>query len=334
MKRLWPLLAAVAMLAASASADVVLYMTGRSNIIKRSTDLGATWTNWVNISGAGFTGIDVAIVGSQTNIFAVARDGGTATARPVYAFDTAGLTLAITTFDETGAFNHRPIGYFNNYVFVNAGSAGGSGVEDGSSSWDGSSFGSNPLTLALDSNWQANNMAFASAGSTDYQFVTGTSGTALRRRTVSGGSLSSQTNVNLSGPTGACQDIAFTISGRLLALFPDGWWLSAPAQVSNTSITMTKVFSFSDTEDPLTGDMGPNGIDFALLEDNLFAISLSRFYRYKIDDVNGTITFVPGSSVVHGFSNATGQIAVIPEPSVVMLLGLGLVAAGTLGRRR
>lgn len=313
-----------------------LYLTASTGTIKQSDD-GITWTDYV--TGYGSQRLRGITTDSNGNVIFINRDGGTSNAdRPIYAYTPAGNLITSTTADINGLFNLTPLGYFGGYVYL---SSGGNGIEDSSSSWDGSVFGSNPFAAALDSNWQGNDMVFASSGGTDYQFINGTSGVQLRRRTVVGdGTLASQTAVTFTPAAGSLPqnwtDLAFSASGRIILLgqgttAANGIWVSDPGVIDSTSITVTQVFAFSaTTETPDTGDMGPNARDMVLIGTNIFAVSNERCYKYVFDDTLGTVTYVTNS--LHGFSTDQVQLAFyVPEPAVI---GLGLVVGMLAVRKR
>jgi len=316
-------LVASAVFAAAAHAQT-LYLTDTGTTIRRSTDGGSNWSGWVTQVGASFRGVTLDGAGNV-----LATDSANDVVR---AYTNAGSAITTTGFGDASSFNQRPVGFFGGYVYVNSGAAGGAGIEDGSATWNGTGFGSNPLGAALDSGWQGNDMAFASAGGTDYHFLNGTSAASLRRRTVLGnGTLSTQTSISLTGPSTDTRDLLFTASGRLMVLNDAGLWLSGTGQVTSTSVSLTNVFSFSGTENSGTGDMGLNGRDFALVGNTLYAVSNTNLYRYTVDDALGTIAFT--SANAHGFNSANLQLAAVPEPGVTGALALGLLAAGIRRRR-
>lgn len=309
----------------------LLYLTADTTSIRTSTDSGINWSAWVT-DGTNLRGI--AVDSSSGIVFVNDRGAGTSTARPLYAYTSNGTQLATTTFDTTGGFNQLPVGYFNGYVYQNAGLAGGvSGQSTGLSAWNGSTFGSSPLTSAAAGNWQGNDIGFASNSGTDYLYITGTSGPGVRRYTIgAGGALSLATNITITGPTANNVDFSFTLSGRLVTLDTAGIWVSGTGQIASTSISLTNAFAFSLTENIATGDMGANARDFAILGNNIYAVTNTNIFRYTLDDTTGTITF--DSANAHGFNSANVQIAAIPEPSSIALLAGGLTALVVYLRRR
>lgn len=317
------------------TAAQTIYLTGEGSVIRRSTDNGASFANWVT-GGSQFAGITL---DSSGNVLVADRGAGNATARPLYAIapTTANGTgigsaaYASTTFDDTDSFNRRPVAFFNGRVFVNSGRAGGtSGQGTGSYSWDGTTFSS--FANAGAGNWQGNDFIFGSSGGTDYAFMTGTSGANLRRWTVTGSSFSSITTVTLSGMSGNTQDIWITPSGRLMALNSEGIWLSAPSSFTSASITMSNVFSFSTSENTLTGDMGANARDFYLFGSTLYAVTNTNLFRYSYDDSAGSFTFLDANS--HGLNTPNLHIVVIPEPATWFLIGSGLSLFTIFRKRR
>lgn len=309
----------------------ILYITGRSTSIRRSLDGGSTWSTFVSEAGVQFRGL--AVDPNHNYVFVTEYNGGTESARPLYAYNTSYTLLDSTTFDSTGAFNQNPVAYWNGYVFVNSGSAGGSSSQQtGKSYFDGTTFADKPVVNASGGSWQGNDMrVYETSGGTVYMFANGTSGTNLRRWNVAGdGTLSSSTTISISGISAQPTDFAFSSSGRLIVLNANGIWVSDTDQMASTAISVNQAVAFSSSEDPASGDMGPNGRELLLLADRLYAASDQYLYRFIFDDSAGTITF--SNAVAHGF-NSTGihLDGVIPEPGVV---GLGLVAGLMVVRKQ
>lgn len=339
MKKWLLALMAVGMIAVTTSADVVIYVTGAASNIRRTADFGNTWDNFKTVSGAGFFGIDAAIVNGETNIFAYARSGSSPNFNgTIYAFAANGTQLDTAAINVDNGSNRRPVGYFNGYLYANILNCTTTpNRPDGYSSWNGTAFGNNPIALAQNSqSWQADDMAFVTlANGTSYQYVNGSSGLVMRRRTVVGnGTLSDLTgNLTLTGLSGSnIYDLTFTPSNRLLVLTGDGFYVTAPGVAGDTSFTFNQILAFSSAENPATGDMGPNGRDFKLYLGTIYAVTQQYLYRYTYDDTTGTISYVTGSASLHGLNNNGVQIAVIPEPGVVWLIGFGIFAARKLRR--
>lgn len=120
-KKIIPSILGIAALATVANAQI-LYITGDTTSIRKSTDAGTNWSSWVT-GGTNFRGI--AVDSSSGTVFLNDRGAGSTTARPLYAYNAAGTQLTATTFDPTGGFNQVPVGYFNGYVYQSAGTAGG-----------------------------------------------------------------------------------------------------------------------------------------------------------------------------------------------------------------
>ncbi|MCX7846822.1 MAG: hypothetical protein N2595_02145 [bacterium] len=335
---LFRIAALVALVAYHVNAEpFILYLTASTGTIQKSDD-GLTWTAYV--SGFGTQRLRGITTDNNGNVIFINRDGGTGDAdRPVYAYTPAGTYITNTIADTTSLFNLTPLGYFKGYVYLSSGSGGGG--EDKSSSWDGSVFGSYPFAVALASGWQANDMCFVTYDGTDYQFVNGTSGTLLRRRTVVGdGTLANQTYVTNIPSSGSLpdyfSDLAITPNRRLVLLgqgtgttSSNGIWVSdAGVMPALNSVTVTLAFAFSATETPDTGNMGQNARDMVLVGTNIYAISNTRCYRYILNDDLGTVTYV--TNALHGFNQANSQVAVfiVPEPlmaGVVALFGLAFI---------
>ncbi|HEY0010258.1 MAG TPA: PEP-CTERM sorting domain-containing protein [Tepidisphaeraceae bacterium] len=310
-----------------ASAAPVLYITGRGTTVRTSADNGATFTTFATVTGGQLRGIDA----TASNVFVNNLNGGAdATVRPLLAYNTAGTLLDTATYNNSGAFNEQPVGAFGGYVYVSNG--GPNNVQNVSTSFDGTSFGGETLTNSDVGNFQGNNITFATAGAASYQFLTGTSGTNIRRSTLDGdGTVSSVTGITTSGGPADLRDIAFTSSGRLVTIGTTGIFLSAPNQITSTAIALTSAFTFTGTETAATGDLGVNGRDFALIGSDLFAVTDTRVFRYTLDDTNGTLAFVGAN--LHGFSSTGVQIAAaVPEPTSLAALALG--GAAMLRRRR
>jgi hypothetical protein len=181
-------------------------------------------------------------------------------------------------------------------------------------------------------------MTFASAGGTDYMYYGGTGGTGLNRSALTAtGTAVSRIGVTLSAASGTFpanfNDFGITASGRLLTVGENGFWLSSANQYTANAISLSQAVAFTTTENALTGDLGANARDFALVGNDLFAVTNSNIYRYTLDDTNGTLSFV--SANAHGFNSGNVQIAaaeVVPEPTSLAAVALGGIAV--LRRRR
>jgi hypothetical protein len=234
-------------------------------------------------------------------------------------------------------------------------------------------FTSKPLASANAGGWQANDITFASTGGTNYAFYNGAGGNAVNRSEITAtgafvsrigvatpagvdktgfGASSAAAGAGSGTGTGTTattlapnfNDLGFTSSGRLLtmgqgagvspAVQQNGFFLSAPGQITSNSITLDRVFAFTLTENAANGDMGNVAQDFKLLGNDLFAVTNTRLYRYLVNDTAGTISFV--SSTLHGFNNGGVQIAgAVPEPTAALMLmsGTGMLLGFRRGRR-
>lgn len=324
-----------------ASSQVVLYLTGDGANVRRSLDNGATWSNWLT---GGSQRAGIAVDQATGTVFVADRGAGPVTQRPLYAYDPTGTLIDTTYFDDSGNFNRRPVGVFTNsngtYVYINGNTpAGVANRNVGFSTWTGSF--STSLALVNDANtannnWQGNDMVFASSGGNDYLFLNGTSGVNLRRYGVNPtGTLTAHTAITLSGPTADITDFFFTPSGRLLAINSQGFWLSGASNVTNTSITLTNVLPFGASENLLLGDPGPNGRDFVLIGNTIYAVTNTGFYEFDLDDIAGSISF-SGNSYTHGFNTANLHLAywIIPEPSHVVAVMLVALLIGAVAIRK
>lgn len=329
MKKTILSLLGIAAVATAANAQT-LFLTGRADTVRSSTDGGATWGTFATVTGGQLRGIDAGVYGGNTYVFTNNMNGGTGdTDRPLLAYNSSGTLLTSTTYNRSGSFNEQPVGFFGGYVYVSAGGPS----NNVSSSWNGTSFGSNPMVTTDLNSWQGNNIAFATNGGINYQYVTGTSGSGFRRATLDGdGTVSNVTAVTTTGGPANLMDLAFTASGRFLTLGSTGIFLSGTNQYTSNSTSLTNAFAFSGTENPATGDMGANARDFAILGNNIYAVTDTRIFRYTLDDTAGTISFV--SANTHGFNSTGVQIAAIPEPSSFALLAGGLAALAIFRRRR
>ncbi len=312
-----------------------LFLTANTTKIRTSTNGGTSWSDWVT-GGTNFRGI--AVDGSTGRVFVNDVGANTATNRPLYAYNSSGTQLASTTYDTTGGFNQHPVAFFNGYAYVNAGLAGGvSGQCYGSSSFNGSSFASVPLTSAGGGNWQGNDLRVVSDAGTDYLFANGTGGSGLRRYVMGAGTLASSTAITVTGTSANNVDLAFTANGRLLVIDSAGIWLSGTSQVTTTTITVTQAVTFSASENTGTGDMGASARDLLLLGNDIYAVTDQNIYHYTVNDAAGTISFVGANA--HGFNSNSVQIAgytAVPEPSTYAAGAgaLALAAAAFMRRRR
>lgn len=331
MKKL--LLPLIAAFSATTAFGQTIYLTADTSTIRKSTDGGATFGAW-GATGTSFRGIAVDPV--TGTVFVNDRNAGIATARPLYARSADGTVLSTATYDSSGGFNQQPVGYYNGYVYQSAGTAGGAGQAFGFVGFDGSVLASSTLTSAAVGNYQANDITYASSSGSNYMYYGGVGGTFFNRSLLnSNGTTTGRTLVTLSAASGTFptdfNDYGITESGRLLTVGANGFWLSTGNQYTSNAISLNNVFSFSLTENLATGDMGPNARDFSLVGNTLFAVTNTNLYRYTLDDVAGTLTFVSGNA--HGFNSANIQIAAVPEPTYVLVLG-GLAALLFFRRRR
>lgn len=315
---------------------IKLYLTYSTGTIRTSED-GVNWSVFATPvpSANRLRGI---CCDPNGNVLVFNRDGGTGDVnRTILALDPSGSLITTNIADVRGIGNATPLAYYKGYLYLNGGATG-----DHYSAWSGTSFSYFPMASTYVWNWQANDMVFVSSGGTDYQYINGTSGTAIRRRTVdSDGKLSNHQGVTITASSGTLpayfSDLAFSPSGRLLLLGQGtsgdrGIWVSAAGQIGSLNITVTRQFAFTATENPSTGDMGNNARDMVLLGTKIYAVNDSRCYRYTLNDDDGTITF--DGSATHGvsgdqFTQITGMI--VPEPGVA---GAVALAAGLMALRK
>lgn len=311
-----------------------LYLTGNSGTISKSTDSGASFATF-GPSGTNYRSIAADPVSGA--VFVGDGGAGTATARPVFALSSSGTLLSTASYDQTGAFNAQPAGYYNGFVYQNSGSSGGSGQSTGIVGFNGSTLSSSTFTSASNGNWQMNDMTFASSAGLSYMYYNGAGGNALNRSqldSITGLTVGGRQAITLTAAAGTLpadfNDYAISASGRVLGVGQNGFWVSAVNQYVANSITLSRNYTFSGTENSATGDMGANARDFAMVGNEIFAVSDTNIYHYSLDDATGAISFV--SANAHGFNSSSVQIAAIPEPSTLFIGTLG--ALGLLRRRR
>jgi len=316
------------------AAQANLYLTAYGSSARTSSNDGVTWSQFLNFGSGRWRG---GTCDSSGNVFFTNRDGSPSTAVPLNAYKADGTLIATNAYNWTDSFNQLPIGFFGGYVYVSAGAAGGTGQGFGSSSFNGTAFGSVPLASAgVGTTWQANDLAFGTINGTNFMFYNGTGGRDLKRSQLVGNGtcINYHLVITMTPSSGTLPanftDYAFSANGRLLALGQgttgsDGIWVSAPGKVANTAISITRSFAFSATETPANGDMGPNARDMVLLGTNLYAVSDTRCYHYMLDDESGTLTFDTTSGQTHGYNNNSTQIGgfLVPEPTLLGVLALG-----------
>lgn len=331
MKKTLSLLSFAA-LAASAQGAATIYLTADTSTIRKSTDSGATFAAW-GATGSQFRGI--AADAATGTVFISDRGAGTLTNRPFYARNSAGTVLSTATYDATGQSAQNAAGYYNGYAYQSSGSVGGASQSFGLVGFNGSALTSTTFTSATNGNWQPSDITFATTGSNNYMYYGGGSDTNFNRSQLNAdGTSAGRTTVALSAVSGtfpaSFNDYALTASGRVLTFGANGFWVSDVNKFVSNAISLSQTYAFSATESTASGDMGANARDFALLGNDIYAVSNTNIYRYTLNDTTGAITFVSANS--HGFNSGNVQIAAIPEPSTALLGGLGMLAL--LRRRR
>lgn len=302
------------------AAAAPIYLTARTNQISVSLNGGVTWSVFYSQTGAQFRGI--AVDESNTVVFVNDLNGGTTTARPIYAVTAGPGVVATNFYDSTGSFNAHPLGWYKGFLYISAGSAGGSASQQmGVTTFTAGQFGQIPPADANVLHWQANDMVFVEWAGIEYMFVNGSDGMAVRRYRRNPDDTNGTFNAHVSlafNPvggvfTGHVTGIEVSPRGRIILATTRGLWVSPPYHIISNTIALICAVTNSDTaaENPLTGEMSVNVRDIALDGSTLYAVTDQNIYRFALDDENGTLTFLNANP--HGFNHPGVEIAV-PRP--------------------
>ncbi|MCS7008956.1 MAG: hypothetical protein NZL93_03340 [Chthoniobacterales bacterium] len=286
-----------------------LYISTSGATIRRSTDGGATWSNWHTNTGSTYRGLTADI--ATNTLFAWDTNGNYIRA---INMATGSFITNVTLSSNVSGSGGKPIMFDSetNRVYVNFGTTPSYRYF----SWDGANFGAETNTSSSN-NWNAND--FIRGG--NYIWATGSPGANLRATPWNSGTLNAHTTVSftISGTntTTNIADIAVTPLGRFLVLFDNGTLsYTADGLTSNTS---SKELAGNIT--PFSG----TGTELAYFNGKIYAANTTQLYVYDFDDTTATFTFSANYSLGVTLSS-TSHLVVIPEPKIISMAILGLTA--------